>query len=143
VSASGLDVLLSRAKKQSEHWKAITMYLPDRDSDPADFAIDMSGYSGVGAVSSLRLDRTGRVLLFTPAGNNWISAPTLIRYGHTGEAWGVAGQTIAGAASLCGALLVWTGACLSLRRLKSWLTRTKKAASPVEDTAGEARYTCN
>jgi hypothetical protein len=101
--------------------------VPHRDSDPADFAIDMSGYGGIGAISELRLDRSGRVLRFRPAGSSGISAQTFIRYGHTGEAWGIAGQTVAGAASLGGAVLVWTGTALSFRRLRSSLMRRTKA----------------
>jgi uncharacterized iron-regulated membrane protein len=120
--SSSLDALLARAERQSAQWKAITMAVPRDDSDPVDFAIDMSGYGGIGKTAALDLDRTGKVVLFVPAGNRHI-ATDYIRYGHTGEIWGVAGQTIAGAASLGGAVLVWTGVALSLRRMRSWLAR--------------------
>jgi hypothetical protein len=76
----------------------MTMEVPHHDSDAVDFAIDMSGYTGIGKSSALELDRTGKVVVFTPAGSGGIPAPTFIWYGHTGEALGVAGQTIAGAA---------------------------------------------
>ncbi|HXJ38225.1 MAG TPA: PepSY-associated TM helix domain-containing protein [Bryobacteraceae bacterium] len=128
---SGLSALLARAKQQSADWKAITLEVPDKGSDPVTFTLDMSGYEAVGKSAELELDRSGRVNSFTPAGEGGLSARTFIRYGHTGEAWGVAGQTIAGATSVGGAFLVWTGIALSLRRLKSWRVRRAKARTAV------------
>jgi uncharacterized iron-regulated membrane protein len=127
---SNLDTLLSRAKQHSAQWKAITMYLPHDDLTPVDFAIDMSGYRGIGKIAALELDRFGQVLSFTEAGGKGIQAATFIRYGHTGEAWGVAGQTIAGTASLAGTILVWTGVALSLRRLRNWKARRSPIRYP-------------
>ncbi len=52
-----------------------------------------------------------------------------IRFTHTGEAFGLLGQTIAGLASLLACLLVYTGAMLSWRR---WRNSSKvKAAVPA------------
>ena len=42
---------------------------------------------------------------------------------HTGEVYGLAGQTVAGAVSLGGAALVWTGMALALRRFAGWRAR--------------------
>jgi uncharacterized iron-regulated membrane protein len=39
---------------------------------------------------------------------------------HTGEAFGFAGQTVAGLASLGGCFLVVTGLAMAWRRLRSW-----------------------
>lgn len=39
---------------------------------------------------------------------------------HTGEAFGFAGQTVAGLASLGGCFLVWTGLAMAWRRFRSW-----------------------
>jgi uncharacterized iron-regulated membrane protein len=102
------------------------MEVPHHDSDAVDFAIDPSGYAGIGKSSALELDRTGRMVVFTPAGSGGIPASTFIRYGYTGEAWGVAGQTIAGIASLGGIVLVWTGVALSFRRFRSYFARRTK-----------------
>jgi uncharacterized iron-regulated membrane protein len=127
---ASLSSLLSRAKAQTPGWKAIKMLVPVRDSKRVYFTIDMSG-DGIRRISALGLDRGGRVVSFVPAGTGWFSSTTFIRYGHTGEAWGVAGQTIAGAASLGGAVMVWTGLALSVRRLRSWFCRkalSRKAA---------------
>jgi uncharacterized iron-regulated membrane protein len=45
------------------------------------------------------------------------------RFIHTGEAFGLAGQTVAGIASAGGAVLVWTGISLALRRFAAWRQR--------------------
>jgi hypothetical protein len=42
---------------------------------------------------------------------------------HTGEVYGLAGQTIAGLASLGGAFLVYNGLSLAWRRFYSWRGR--------------------
>jgi uncharacterized iron-regulated membrane protein len=44
-------------------------------------------------------------------------ARSWLRFAHTGEAYGVVGQTIAGLASLGAVLLVGTGLALACRRL--------------------------
>ena len=45
---------------------------------------------------------------------------SVLRFAHTGEVLGMAGQTIAGLASLGTALLVWTGLALSWHRFWAW-----------------------
>jgi uncharacterized iron-regulated membrane protein len=48
---------------------------------------------------------------------------TTMRFAHTGEIFGLGGQTIAGLASMGGAVLVWTGLALAWRRWGGWLAR--------------------
>lgn len=58
-----------------------------------------------------------------------------LRFLHTGEALGWAGQLVAGIASLGAAVLVWTGLALALRRLaRSWRARGA-LGSEVEPSA--------
>jgi uncharacterized iron-regulated membrane protein len=51
------------------------------------------------------------------------------RFLHTGEAFGVVGQTLAMLVSLAGAGLVWTGLALALRRLARRLARRSGGAA--------------
>jgi uncharacterized iron-regulated membrane protein len=44
---------------------------------------------------------------------------SLVRFLHTGEEGGLAGQLVAALATATGALLVWTGLSLALRRLRA------------------------
>ena len=55
-------------------------------------------------------------------------------FAHTGEVYGIVGQTAAGVASLGGAVLVYTGIALSLRRFAAWRRRQTRAADRVEET---------
>jgi uncharacterized iron-regulated membrane protein len=60
----------------------------------------------------------------------------IMRFAHTGEVFGVPGQTIAGVASAGGAVLVWTGLALAWRRLRAWLDRrSRRSASARVPTA--------
>ena len=49
-----------------------------------------------------------------------------VRFGHTGEVFGIVGQTIATIVTGAGVVLVWTGIALSLRRLASWRRRRRR-----------------
>ena len=51
-----------------------------------------------------------------------------LRFAHTGEIYGLVGQTIAGLVSFGGAVLVYTGLALAIRRLVAWIGR--RAAVP-------------
>jgi threonine/homoserine/homoserine lactone efflux protein len=53
-----------------------------------------------------------------------------VRFGHTGEAGGVIGETVAAVASLGAAFLVWTGLSLALRRLRAARERQAKRGLP-------------
>jgi uncharacterized iron-regulated membrane protein len=60
------------------------------------------------------------------------------RFLHTGEAGGIAGQTVAGIVTAGAAMLVWTGIFLAFRRLFSCRKRSKKQLSadlPEQDYA--------
>ncbi|MSO50459.1 MAG: PepSY domain-containing protein [Acidobacteria bacterium] len=46
-----------------------------------------------------------------------------VRYTHTGEAFGLAGQTVATLASAAGVLLTWTGLALAWRRFRTRVSR--------------------
>ena len=55
-----------------------------------------------------------------------------LRFAHTGEFYGVGGQTVAGIASCSAVMLVLTGLSLSIRRFLAWIgqrrpTRTERA----------------
>jgi uncharacterized iron-regulated membrane protein len=59
-----------------------------------------------------------------------------MRFVHTGEYYGVLGQTIAGIATAAGVLLVYTGFALALRRFLAW--RKRQASTPVAEQAKAA-----
>src|SRR5690606_37733709 len=54
-----------------------------------------------------------------------------VRFGHTGEVFGIPGQILATIASAVGVLLVWTGFALAWRRMVSWLRRRRRRSVPA------------
>ena len=55
---------------------------------------------------------------------------TWLRFVHTGEFYGLTGQTIAGVVSVGGGVLVYTGLALAFRRFVAWRARRR---SPTRD----------
>ena len=54
---------------------------------------------------------------------------SFLRFAHTGEYFGLVGQTIAGLASAGAVVLVWTGISLALRRFGAWRSRRARPAA--------------
>jgi uncharacterized iron-regulated membrane protein len=122
----GLGALASRAERQVEGWRSITMQVPQKPDAPVTFAIDRGNGGQPHLRAQLALDRaTGEVVRWEPAANNTAGRRlrSWMRFAHTGEVYGLAGQTVAGLVSLGGAFLVYTGLSLAWRRLYSWRGR--------------------
>ena len=136
---AGLDTLWARAESQVQGWIAINARLPQRPDGPVTFFIQESVDWHPSPRSQLVLDPvTAEVVRWEPfAGQKmgrWLRA--WVRPVHTGEASGLAGQTIAFLASAGGSVLVWTGIALAWRRFRSWRCR---AGSGEAVRAPEAR----
>lgn len=144
VPLEGLDALLSGAERQVEGWRSITMQLPQKSEAPVTFAIDRGNGGQPQLRSQLTLDRaTGEVVRWEPYSNYTLGRRlrSWLRFAHTGEVYGLIGQTVAALASAGGALLVYTGLSLAVRRLFAWLSRRRALAaarvepSPLSDEA--------
>lgn len=120
------------AAATSPAWQRISVSLPSASAATVSIAVD----EGTGGEPTLKktliLDRvTGdevKVASFadrTPAGK----VLGYFRWLHTGEALGLAGQTIAGIVSALSLLMVWTGLALAYRRLIQPLFRTRMTHS--------------
>jgi uncharacterized iron-regulated membrane protein len=126
---ANFDAVWLRAQNQSPSWKSISMRLPIA-KDAAVFTIDEGIYWNRFGRSTLTVDtRTGEPAKWeTYAEQN--SARKLrswFRFTHTGETGGFIGQSIGFIACLIGAMLVWTGFSLAVRRFWNW--RAKKPAA--------------
>lgn len=126
-----LDELLARAAAEVPGWKRITLTLPAAGAAAVQFTLDR----GNGGQPQYRRDLTlaaanGEVVASQPFSS--VSPGrrirTMLRFLHTGEALGVAGQTIAGIVSATSAVMVWTGIALAWRRLVSPFFRRRKLA---------------
>ena len=56
---------------------------------------------------------------------------SMLRFAHTGEVGGIIGQTIAGLVSTGGAMLVFTGLLLALRRFGTWVANRSRSLKPA------------
>jgi uncharacterized iron-regulated membrane protein len=127
------DELFARAAAQAGEWRAITLNLPaGGDASIVRFGIDQGNGGQPQLRHTLTLDAaTGATQAWQPFSSQSTGqkARSWIRFLHTGEALGIAGQTIAGAVSFTSVLKVWTGLALAYRRLISPLFARRGSAT--------------
>ena len=130
-----IDELLVKASQQTSDWTILSARLPS----PRDTVVQVVVDTGTGAQpqkkSTVHVDRaTGEVTRretfeAQSAGRQWRS---WMRFVHTGEYYGLVGQTIAMLVTAGSVVLVWTGLALTWRRFRAWRAR---AASPRKASA--------
>lgn len=123
ISFAGIDAGWQLATAQVDSWRTIAVRMQGPDS-PLVYTID-TGYGG-------QPDKRGTLTVnrATGATEKWETFEDLstgrrlrswLRFAHTGEIYGLTGQTIAGVVSAGGAVLVYTGIALALRRFVAWM----------------------
>jgi uncharacterized iron-regulated membrane protein len=129
-TGAGTDLLV-RAQAHVPHWRSVTMQIPARNG-AVTFIID-SGTGGQPQRTALLTlaQATGAVLAWQPFASESRAARvrSILRYAHTGEVLGVAGQALAGLVSAGTVLLACTGIALALRRLAAWRRRRSPRAA--------------
>jgi uncharacterized iron-regulated membrane protein len=126
---ANLDVAWQRAEQQVSGWQSISLQLPTSASASLTFNIDRGTGGQPQKRAQLVLDRTtGEVVRWEPFSSysRGRQLRSILRFAHTGEVLGIAGQTIAGVVSTGGAVLVVTGLGLAIRRLAAWVRRRAK-----------------
>ena len=134
-----IDLLWDCAEQILPSWGSITMRLADRPGATVSFTLTDAALWNAHARSQLTLDaKTGGVVRWEPyaASSLGQKARGWVRFGHTGELGGWPGQLVAGLASAGGALLVWTGLSLALRRLANFVTARRPARKPSTSLDG-------
>jgi uncharacterized iron-regulated membrane protein len=133
--SGGVDAAWVAAQSQIPAWRTMTTRLATNADAPVVVTVD-EGYAGQPQKrTTFTITRaTGMVakaedFQSLSAGRR---ARSWLRFAHTGEIYGLIGQTIAGVVSLGGAVLVYTGIALALRRLTSWISRRR--AVPAVDS---------
>jgi uncharacterized iron-regulated membrane protein len=115
-----LDALLASARQRLPEWRTIGVGLPRGAADEVSFQIDQGWGGAPQKRFTLTYDvATGAETAFTgfSEGTPGRRLRTFLRFAHTGEYYGLPGQTVAGLASLAGVVLVWSGFALAWRRL--------------------------
>jgi uncharacterized iron-regulated membrane protein len=136
-SFEGLDDLWRKAQLQVPGWRSLTLRLPPSGSGPLTFTIDTGNGGRPDRRAQLTLDRRGEIVRWEPFSsfNTGRQLRSWLRFLHTGEAGGMPGQTVAGAASAGAIVLVWTGLALAVRRLLRWRKGRREQTLPREDRA--------
>ena len=114
-----LQTLIRKAGVEAPGWQTLTIELPESIHDPVVIAADRGNGRQPSKSEDLLFDRaTGELVeragypTFTPG----FKIRRWLRFAHTGEVYGVVGQSIAGVVSLGVAVMVWTGLAMSWRR---------------------------
>lgn len=122
---------LDRLRQLDTDWTSMSLQVPAAKDSTLSVTVD----TGTGGQPQTRYELTvdaasGNVVEKRDFSDNTPArqARLFIRFLHTGEALGVAGQTIAGVVSLLSVLMVWTGLALAWRRLISPLFRQRRLA---------------
>jgi uncharacterized iron-regulated membrane protein len=131
-TSARLDAAWRAAVAGAPQWRTMTTRLATSGNAPIVITVD-EGYGGQPQKRrTLTFDRATASMTkvetfgdLTPGRR----ARSWLRFAHTGEFYGLTGQTIAGIVSAGGAVLVYTGLALATRRLLSWLTRRRAAES--------------
>lgn len=119
-SLAGLEPLLAQARQQVPDWASLSLRMPQKPGEPFPIMVDRGGRGEVHRRTMLNLDvAQGKVVLspddFTQV-NKGRQLRFIARFLHTGELFGVVGQTIAALCALSAIMLVWTGFALAWRR---------------------------
>ena len=121
-----LQALVTRAGAETPAWRTITISLPESIHDPVAVAVDRGNGRQPSKSEDLLFDRaTGELVERAgyPTFSRGFKVRRWLRFAHTGEVYGVIGQSIAGIATLGVAVMVWTGLAMSWRRFSGSLRR--------------------
>ncbi|HCQ64939.1 MAG TPA: hypothetical protein DIU07_07115 [Rhodobacteraceae bacterium] len=126
----GLDAILNAAKAHDPAWRRVTLALP---MTPGAQTVTAKVDTGPGRretrKETLAISREdARIVEVQGFADQPKAARTFwfLRFAHTGEHYGLVGQTIAGLASLATAFMVYTGLALAWRRLVSPVLRRRR-----------------
>jgi uncharacterized iron-regulated membrane protein len=130
ANSTSLDSMVARAERQVPTWRTMIVRFPARTGGPIAISISDRNYWNSFARSTLTLDSTtGADVRWEPYAGTSLGQKVRgwMRFAHTGELGGPAGEAVAGLASAGGGFLVWTGISLALRRFAAWRGRRRAA----------------
>jgi len=115
-------------------WAQLTLTMPDANASVARIAIAEGNTYRPDLRWTLDVDRASAAVAKSVGYDELSTARQLrawVRFGHTGEVFGIPGQIVATIASAVGVLLVWTGFALAWRRLRQALRRRRRSVPAV------------
>lgn len=127
---TGVDAAWIAATARMPSWRTMTTRFATTEKTPVVVSVD-EGYGGQPQKrTTLTIDRASGTVTRAEDFNSLTAGRRLrswLRFAHTGEIYGLIGQTVAGLASAGGAVLVYTGLALAVRRLWAWLMRRRRS----------------
>ncbi|WP_395735747.1 PepSY-associated TM helix domain-containing protein [Prosthecobacter sp.] len=117
---AGLGPLLAQARQKIPDWTTLSLRMPQKPGDPFPLMVDRGGRGQVHLRTMLNLDAAQGKVLPSPDDiqqqNLGRRLRMYARFLHTGELFGIIGQTIAALSTLAASILVYTGFALAFRR---------------------------
>jgi uncharacterized iron-regulated membrane protein len=130
-----IDASWAAAIAEVPAWRTITTRLATSEKAPIVITVD-EGYAGQPQKRrTLTFDRATAAIAKHEGFEDLSAgrrARSWLRFAHTGEFYGLTGQTVAGIASAGGAVLAFTGVALALRRFAAWIQRRRSPAATVD-----------
>jgi uncharacterized iron-regulated membrane protein len=123
ASRASLQQLLDATATRVDNWQRITMPISGR-GEHVELTVELQSEERRPPRRTVVLNRADASVLEVRGATGPAASPsrgqqarTWLRFVHTGEQYGIIGQTIAGLASLAACFLVYTGLALAWRRL--------------------------
>jgi uncharacterized iron-regulated membrane protein len=138
------DRLFTVAKGLNPNWRTITLDVARNGNSPLTAVIDTgTGGQPQRRVQYLLNPDTGVIEKTSTFADGSLGQRlrSFVRFGHTGEYYGLMGQLIAALASLGACVLVYTGLSLSVRRLTATLKRKRLNIVSSDETYAEQSTT--
>ena len=126
LDINGINSMLTKLKSGTDIYKTISIKIPTVDDQTVSFTVNRGLEGQPQHRSTVTFDKKSHEIVKTEEFKDMdpgIRARFWMRFVHTGEYYGFAGQTIAGIASISAVMLTWTGIALSWRRYFRWMRR--------------------
>jgi uncharacterized iron-regulated membrane protein len=123
-----LEGAVAAAAQKMPEWKTINVAIPGPNAPRVTLTLDAGDGGQPQKRAVLTFDqRSGAIISWEPfsSQSSGRKTRTWLRFAHTGEVYGLPGQTFAGLVTGGAAVLVWTGIALALRRLLAWRKRSR------------------
>ena len=114
-----IEALAAKSVAETPEWRTISISLPELLHEPVTITVDRGTGRQPSKSEALVFDRVTGELVGRggyPTFSRGLKIRRWLRFAHTGEVYGVIGQSIAGVVSLGVAVMVWTGLAMSWRR---------------------------
>lgn len=131
VQIAGLDSAWRRAQAQVGDWRTVNVRLAGPPQAPWTITVDRGHGGQPQKRTTLTVDRVSGEIVRQETFADLSPGRRLrswLRFAHTGEVYGLIGQTIAGIVSAGGVVLVYTGGALAWRRFWAWRSRRSRAS---------------